>query len=134
AAGYRISIKRSIQVLVPTNNYNRDMNVYKGEEENGKINWKDPSPLPKDPTTEKIDEGEKLYKTYCPGCDKIYEDFTGPALYGVTDRRPKKWLYDYTRHVTEMSSYGNEDSIKNKFTGDAYAICLFKKYGHQIMT
>lgn len=136
ASGYKISIKKAIEILVPTNNYNRDMKVYKGKkDQNDKINWEDPAPLPKDSTTRKIDEGETLFKSNCTSCHKIYEEFVGPGLYRVTDHRPKKWLYDYTRHATEMSGAAsiNTDSAYY-YHNDPYAICLKNKYGNVVMT
>jgi hypothetical protein len=71
-------------------------------------------------------------------CHKIYSDFTGPNLYGVTDRRPKKWLYDFTRHAGEMihesaasiyTKTGDGFLADSSYSRDPYAICLFNKYG-----
>ena len=134
ASGYNITITKPLEVLVPSNNYNRDMKVYKGEEDqNNKLNWANPVDLPIDSTTMKIDEGNSIFKANCTSCHKIYEDFAGPALYGVTDRRSKKWLYNYTRHSVEMT-FGKSAFRDSAFSKDAYAICLKNQYGGVVMT
>jgi mono/diheme cytochrome c family protein len=155
AAGYKVSIKKQLEVLVPTKVYNPDMNVFKGEEdENGKIDWKDPTPLPKDETITKIDAGAILFKSNCANCHKIYDDFTGPALYGITDRKSKQWLYDFTRNPRRMRSPNTEvpvatellqeqsrknigDTIPAQYDNsypDFYVECLFNKWAPTMMT
>ncbi len=133
AAGYKITIKKAIQVLVPTNSYNRDMIIYKGEKEKNGINWTSPDGLPQDSTNKKIDDGERMFKSFCSTCHKIYDDFTGPALYKVTERRPKKWLYDFVRHATEMVQRRDTKNDSASYYNDPYAYCLLQKY-HQMMT
>lgn len=55
--------------------------------------------------------GKKLFKLNCASCHKesMDMDLTAPALGGVTKRRDKKWLYNYTRNSTKMLQEG--DSI-----------------------
>jgi mono/diheme cytochrome c family protein len=111
------------------------MKVYTGEKDNqDNINWKNPTPLPGDSTTIKIDEGQKLFKASCTSCHKIYENFVGPALYGVTERRTKKWLYDFTRHSLQMVSEQPLDIRDSINFYDPYSLCLKKKYGNVVMT
>ncbi len=103
ADGYKASIKKSIEVLIPSKTFNADMQVYKGkEEESGKIDWQNPKDLPEDVTTKSISAGEQLFKSICSNCHKIDMDYAGPSLLGVTYRRPKKWLYDFTRNPSKM--------------------------------
>jgi cytochrome c2 len=135
ASGYNITIKKAVEVLVPSKEYNRQMNVYAGvKEDDGSINWKMPTPLPPDSTTTKIDMGEKLFKSSCANCHKIYDEYVAPALVGVTERRTKKWLYDFTRHASEMATntpFINQDSTD---FFDPYSLCLKKRYGGLVMT
>lgn len=152
AEGYKIEIKKEIEILVPSRTYNPNMEVFKGEEkDNGSIDWIEPTVLPEDETLIKIKKGEELFKANCASCHKIDKDFTGPALAGVTDRRPKQWLYDFTRNSASMVSgdrmiqsisplTGNDltivDSSGEVSPGylDFYSICLFNKWNKVAMT
>ncbi len=90
--------------------------------------------MPLDSTNTKIDYGKILFNANCSSCHKIDEEYTGPALHGITERRPKKWLYDFTRHATEMvsgRSFYTSDSI-NFY--DPYSLCLERRYGGIVMT
>ena len=103
AEGFKATIKKSIEILVPSKTYNPDMQVYKGKEnENGKIDWQNPTSLTEDVTTKSINAGEQIFKANCSNCHKIDMDYTGPRLLGVTYLRPKKWLYDFTRNPSKM--------------------------------
>ncbi len=67
----------------------------------------------------KFPEGKELYLTNCGSCHglKMVDDLTGPALGGVTKKKSKEWLYDFTRN-----------SIKMIEKGDKEAIQIFKEY------
>jgi mono/diheme cytochrome c family protein len=145
AAGYNVEIKKEVEILVPSENYNPDMQVFKGQEkDNGSINWAEPAALPKDETTIKIDNGEALFKANCASCHKLETDFTGPSLRGVTDRRPKQWLYAYTRNPQKLIYDGyytkspeqpaGVDSSKKEIIPDFYSPCLAHKWRPVIMT
>jgi len=58
-----------------------------------------------------FDKGKALFKNNCSSCHYIGMDkkMTAPALGGITKRREKKWLYDYTRNSIGM--YNAKDSI-----------------------
>ena len=58
-----------------------------------------------------FEAGKKLFKLNCASCHKesMDMDLTAPALGGITKRRDKKWLYNYTRNSTKMLQEG--DSI-----------------------
>jgi hypothetical protein len=55
--------------------------------------------------------GRALFKSNCNSCHYIGMDKikTAPALGGITKRRDKQWLYDYTRFSYKM--YKEKDSI-----------------------
>jgi mono/diheme cytochrome c family protein len=156
ASGYNIEIKKQIEILVPTKNYNRDMQVFKGDTANGKIDWQQPEALPADSTTAKVDAGKGLFLSNCASCHKVYEDFTGPALYGITDRLPWEWVYGLTVHNISIPKYSvciegegsvlysYKDSIQFKYAQEHGAIlsegeraclyhrCLRSKYGSEM--
>ncbi len=124
AEGYKATIKKSIEILVPSKTYNPDMQVYKGKEnEDGKIDWQNPTSLTEDVTTKSISAGEKIFKANCSNCHKIDMDYTGPSMLGITYRRQKKWLYDFTR--------SNENMLHD---GDCNSRELFDKWKPIVMT
>lgn len=127
--GSKISINQPIEVLLPTKKYNRKMLVYEGEENDGKINWVNPTSLPPSETSAKISLGEELFKANCGGCHKIFDDLTGPSLFNVTERRPKSWLYDFTRNPSSKMDYENSGSK----SPDPYAECLFEQWKPLVM-
>jgi mono/diheme cytochrome c family protein len=98
ADGYNIEIKKQIEVLIPTGSYNRDMQVFKGDTVNGKIDWQAPEALPQDSTTEKVDAGKALFLSNCASCHKVDKDFTGPALGRITKNYSWDWVYALTIH------------------------------------
>jgi len=61
--------------------------------------------------------GEQLFKQNCKACHRIHEEVIGPALYGITERRPKKWIYAFIHNSQAL--------IKN---GDTMAVNLYHKY------
>jgi mono/diheme cytochrome c family protein len=123
AEGTKVEIKKALEVLVPTKTFNPNMQVYKGTKlDNGKIDWQNPTALAEDETTKKISVGEQIFKANCSNCHKMDMDYTGPSLLGITYRRPKKWLYDFTKNPAKMIG------------GDIYSNCLYKKWKPTIMT
>lgn len=133
ADGYKVTVKKQLQILVPTKTYNKGMQVFTGEKnDNGKIDWKNPTALPKDETLDKIVNGEDLFKANCAQCHKIYEDFTGPALYGITDRKSKQWLYDFIRDPNRImpQKESTGDTSKGPTPRDPfYDHCLMERWG-----
>lgn len=151
ASGYKVEIKKQLSVSVPTQTYNRDMKVFKGDSVNGKIDWKDPQPLPEDETTKKIDYGKDMFRSNCSNCHMVTEDRTGPALYGITEKRNKDWIYAYTRHDfsgqwdvegESTSEYSYQDSSDHlywhptkKYDNNEihyYHMCQKRKYGSEM--
>ncbi len=157
ASGYSIEIKKQIEVLVPTKNYNSDMQVFTGDTVNGKIDWQQPEALLTDSTTAKIDAGKTLFLGSCTSCHKVYEDFVGPALYGITDRLPWEWVYAFTVHdrrildggcnegegedaywrritdTTNIKNWGDHNSeLPEMLRACLYHKCLRNKYGAEM--
>ncbi len=69
-----------------------------------------------------IAKGEALFKSLCASCHKRYKRTTGPALFGVTERRSKKWLYSWIKNSTEMIA-----------SGDADAVAIYEEYNKTAM-
>ena len=71
---------------------------------------------------ESYDKGKLLFKKNCIACHSIEMDKikTAPALGGVTTRRNKEWLYNYTRRSMEM--YKNGDSIAINLRSQGWAL------------
>lgn len=69
-----------------------------------------------------FNKGKKLFKNYCASCHYIGMDrtMTAPALGGITERRNRKWLYDYTRNSMEM--YKANDSIAIELRNQGWAL------------
>ena len=115
AEGYNIEIKKQIEVLLPTKTYNRDMQVFRGDTVNGKIDWRSPEALPHDSLTDKIDAGKALFVRNCRSCHKINETFTGPALNGITERKNWNWIYALTVHDMRILDGGCLEGGTDKY-------------------
>jgi len=67
-------------------------------------------------------EGETLFKENCKSCHRIHQDFVGPALAGITERRSRKWLYAFIKISSRM--------IRKD---DTAAVNVYEKYGRSEM-
>lgn len=70
----------------------------------------------------KYNRGKQIYTKYCVSCHdrKMIEYATAPALGGITKRRNKKWLYNYTRNSYQM--YKEGDSIAQKLRDENFGL------------
>ncbi|WP_459211409.1 c-type cytochrome [Aquimarina rhabdastrellae] len=62
-------------------------------------------------------KGKELFNSLCAACHKRYKKSTGPALFGVTDRRDTEWIYSWVKNSKAMID-----------AGDADAIAIFEEY------
>lgn len=67
--------------------------------------------------------GETLFKENCKSCHRIHEESVGPALFGITERRPKKYIYAFIQNSQRLIS-----------KGDTMAINVYNKYNKAEMT
>lgn len=117
AEGYDVKIRKPLKAFVPTEKYRADMQVFKGVvQQDSSIDWQTPQALPDDSLQNAIKQGEAIFKNNCASCHKIETDFKGPALLGVTYRRPKEWLEHYA-------------SGHLGFESDWYTACIKRKWG-----
>ena len=66
--------------------------------------------------------GKTLFKENCVACHHIgmHKIKTAPALGGITKKRAKEWLYNYTRNSIEM--FKNGDSIAIEIRNQGWAL------------
>jgi len=78
------------------------------------------------PELRNIPRGEQIYRTRCVSCHSLdgneLADALGPDLLGVTQRREKRWLYDWLKAPDQM--------LKKK---DPIAMGLYYKYNKLAM-
>jgi|GEM_PF-2729495 len=58
--------------------------------------------------------GKAVFDNYCRTCHDpgLINDLTGPALFGVTRRRPMDWLYRFTRNPAQMIREGDSIAVR----------------------
>jgi cytochrome c2 len=66
--------------------------------------------------------GEALFKTNCASCHKLYKKAVGPALFQVTERHDKEWLYKWIKNSSAFIA-----------TGDAAAVAIYNEYNQSNM-
>lgn len=69
-----------------------------------------------------IAAGDALFKNNCAQCHAVGEQVVGPALGGLTKRRPMSWILPWVKNSSRVVA-----------SGDDYAIALFNKYNKQQM-
>ncbi len=114
------TVSGAIKISVPAFDADKKMQLYKGAEQDGKIDWQSPAPITKtvDPLS---DSGEILFKAYCAPCHGVARPLTGPALAWMDKRKSRHWLHAYIQDNFQVkTSDGNEGS---------YACCLSHKWG-----
>jgi len=112
----KASIVKPLQAFLPTAVVNNKMQLYEGEEKDGKINWQEPANMNK-PVTTMTDSGKVLFMANCAACHAVTKDATGPALAWEDKKKPLQWLRDFTRNNAKVLG-----------RGDKYACCIFNKY------
>ncbi|MFL1894112.1 c-type cytochrome [Aquimarina sp. 2-A2] len=69
-----------------------------------------------------VAKGKELFNSLCAACHKRYKKMTGPALYGVTDRRDREWLYSWIKNSAAMIA-----------AGDPQAVAIYEEYNKTAM-
>lgn len=69
-----------------------------------------------------VAKGEELFKSLCAACHKRYKRMTGPALFGMTDRYDKEWLYSWIKNSAAMIA-----------SGDPKAVAIYEEYNKTAM-
>ena len=76
--------------------------------------------LPAD--AEIIAAGDALFKGNCAQCHAVNEQVVGPALAGISKRRPMSWILPWVKNSSKVVA-----------SGDDYAVVLFTKFNKQQM-
>ncbi|MBH8570958.1 cytochrome c [Microvirga sp. STS02] len=66
--------------------------------------------------------GDALFKGNCAQCHAVSEQVVGPALAGITKRRPIPWILPWVKNSSKVVA-----------SGDGYAVALFTKFNKQQM-
>jgi mono/diheme cytochrome c family protein len=66
--------------------------------------------------------GETLFRANCTQCHAVGEIVVGPALAGITKRRPVGWIIPWVKN-----------SAKVVASGDEYAVALYNRFSKQQM-
>ncbi|RFP65501.1 cytochrome C [Hymenobacter lapidiphilus] len=69
-----------------------------------------------------IAAGDALFKANCAQCHAINDVVVGPAMAGITKRRPMSWIIPWIKNSSKMVA-----------SGDPYAVALYNKYQKQQM-
>jgi mono/diheme cytochrome c family protein len=69
-----------------------------------------------------IAAGDALFKANCAQCHAVNEKVVGPALGGITKRRPISWLIPWVKNSAKVIA-----------SGDEYAVKLYNENGKQQM-
>ena len=69
-----------------------------------------------------IAAGDALFKGNCAQCHAVHTKEVGPALAGISKRRPLSWIIPWVKNSSKVVA-----------SGDAYAVKLFNEYGKQQM-
>jgi mono/diheme cytochrome c family protein len=77
---------------------------------------------PKSVATEVVAAGDALFKGNCAQCHAVNEQVVGPALAGITKRRPMNWILPWVKNSSNVVA-----------SGDEYAVALFNKFNKQQM-
>lgn len=69
-----------------------------------------------------IAAGDALFKGNCAQCHAVNEQVVGPALAGITKRRPISWILPWVKNSSKVVA-----------TGDDYAVALYTRFNEQQM-
>ncbi len=69
-----------------------------------------------------IAAGDALFKGNCTQCHAVHEQVVGPALGGISKRRPISWILPWIKNSSKVVA-----------SGDDYAVALYNKFNKQQM-
>lgn len=117
-------IVKPLQVKIPSENAERNMQLFKGrEDKDGHVDWVDPQPLAPPKVFDTIAAGKALFDNNCRACHGLTKDATGPSLAFITRRRSKEWLTQFIHNSARLIA-----------DGDPLANCLYRKWNKTAMT
>jgi len=81
-----------------------------------------PNPAASPREAAEIAAGDALFKGNCAQCHAVNEVVVGPALAGISKRRPMSWLLPWVKNSSKVVA-----------SGDDYAVAIFNKFNKQQM-
>ncbi|NKI89886.1 c-type cytochrome [Hymenobacter artigasi] len=72
------------------------------------------------PEAAEVAAGDALFKGNCAQCHAVNEQVVGPALGGLTNRRPMSWILPWVKNSSKVVA-----------SGDEYAVAVFNKFNKQ---
>ncbi|MBO2008163.1 cytochrome c [Siccationidurans soli] len=72
--------------------------------------------------TDEVAAGDALFKGNCAQCHAVNEQVVGPALAGISKRRPVAWILPWVKNSSKVVA-----------SGDEYGVALFNKFNKQQM-
>lgn len=112
------TIEKPLEMQVPAAYADTAMQLFRGVEADGKIDWQKPEPLEAKPTPEYL-LGKELFNSHCTSCHDVAKTLTGPALANVEKRwANRKHLLRFIRNNQELIKSGESE----------YARCLYCRY------
>jgi mono/diheme cytochrome c family protein len=81
-----------------------------------------PNPAASPEEAAAVAAGDALFKGNCAQCHAVNEQVVGPALAGISKRRPVSWLIPWIKNSSKVVA-----------SGDDYAVALFNKFNKQQM-
>ncbi|MFY8090174.1 MAG: c-type cytochrome [Chitinophagaceae bacterium] len=137
-----IALVKNVDVKLPTNNYNTNMQLYKGNKQNDAIVWESPKAI-----MQKADlpNGEALFTKNCASCHALDKKLTGTPLAHVEERfSNRKNLVEYIKNNQKFMAWHyykfdstasllSNDEIEQKLDDVAYARYVYCVFGKSAM-
>ncbi|MGN6491371.1 MAG: c-type cytochrome [Agriterribacter sp.] len=123
--GQQATITQKIQIAIPTNFINSQMQLYNGKVNgDGKMNWVTPEPLPENKQMLGINVGQTIFQQKCSGCHGIGKSLTAPDLAHFSKRFPlgEEGDYSYYYHLTQSRDINSIDSFIDDIRHYSYGI------------
>jgi hypothetical protein len=97
-------ILKPIEISIPTDSYDADMKVFKGNQlSDTSIDWIEPELMLNREESDLVRSGQVIFQGNCRSCHDIRKNLSGPALAYVTDRRCMEWLKGATRNFARLA-------------------------------
>ncbi|XZQ54366.1 MAG: c-type cytochrome [Candidatus Karelsulcia muelleri] len=78
----------------------------------------------------KIEHGKNLFKQNCTACHslELKKKLIGPPLYGINEKRNKKWLYKWIKNNKKLRESGDKEAIELFLNSNKVEMPLFTKF------
>ncbi|MBP1650636.1 MAG: cytochrome [Bacteroidetes bacterium] len=116
--GQDVKILKSMKVVVPADQTQEGMQLFRGEVVDAAINWVDPKPLEVSKMDARLAHGKKLLTSNCYQCHDVTKKIVGPPLFGAIQRweNDTNAVYEYTRDIAPaMHKYPRATCVYNEY-------------------